>query len=69
MPRGFHPCFAAQSWLPDFKAILTFASDGAVYEYRNVPADIWDAYHLGTLDGEEFNATVRGMLNDYTRLN
>lgn len=68
MPRGFHPCFAAQSWLPGFRAILTFASDGHVYEYTAVPADIWDAYHLGTLDGVAFNAGVRATIGPYIRL-
>lgn len=68
MPRGFHPCFSAQSWLPDNKAILTFASDGSVYEYTAVPADIWDAYNTGTLDGDAFNAGVRGTIGPYVRL-
>lgn len=68
MPRGFHPCFAAQSWLPDNKAILTFASDGSVYEYTAVPADIWDAYHTGTLDGDAFNAGVRATIGPYVRI-
>lgn len=68
MPRGFSPCFAAQSWLPGFRAILTFKSDGHVYEYTAVPADIWDAYHLGTLDGDAFNAGVRANIGPYIRL-
>lgn len=69
MPRGFHPCFASQSWLPGNRAILTFESDGSVYEYTDVPPDIWDAYHTGTLDGDAFNAGVRATIGPYTRLN
>jgi len=68
MPRGYHPCFSAQSWLPSFHAILTFDSDGSRYEYTAVPPPIWDAYSLGTLNGEDFNATVRATIGPFIRL-
>lgn len=68
MPRGFHPCFASQSWLPGNRAILKFASDGHSYEYTAVPPAIWDAYYLGTLTGADFNAGVRGAIGPYIRL-
>jgi hypothetical protein len=48
--------------------VLTFASDGHTYLYTSVPAPIWDTYHDGSLNGEDWNASVRSNIGPYIRI-
>lgn len=69
MPRGYHPCFRDQTWSDTANVQLIFDSDGNAYRYTAVPQAIFDQYSGGTLNGTEWNATIRATIGPYVRLN
>ena len=68
MPRGFHPCFRSQVWTAPDDVVLEFQSDRHKYRYTAVPQVIFDNYDDGSLNGTDWNATVREAIGPYVRL-